>query len=177
MSTSLSPQDERRMRIHRRTPSPSLRLISSTALICKKKRKLFHTNFITSPLAVHPSKPLFVHRNLGILSEPLAWVSRWGVSWWVWKGFQRRGAAISSKHGLHVQGLSWPWSQVGHMQQPNSHPSYPNGKPCPLWGASGGHFCCLLLLVFLRASWLPERCSIKLLKWGSNLDHLGFHLQ
>lgn len=38
----------------------------------RKRGKLFHLNLIASPLAVHPSKPLFVRRNLGILSEPLA---------------------------------------------------------------------------------------------------------
>lgn len=177
MSTSLSAQDERRMEIHRPTPSPTLCLISSTALICKKKRKLFHTNFITSPLAVHPSKPLFVHRNLGILSEPLAWVSRRGASRWVWKGFQRRGAAISSKHALHVQGLSWPRSQVGHMQQPNSHPSYPNDKRCPLLGTREKWQEPVFRFLLKSPSWPTERCRIKLWKWGSNLDHLGFHLQ
>lgn len=96
MLRSLSPQEGRRMEIHRRAPSPTLCLISSAALIRKKKKrgKLFHLNFIATPLAVHPSKPLFVRRNLGILSEPLAWVSCWGASQSVWKGFQRQGGPL-----------------------------------------------------------------------------------
>lgn len=134
------------MEIHQRAPLPAPCLISSVALIRQKGKLFFILNFIASPLAVHPSKPLFVRRNLGILSETLAWVSRWGVSQSVWKGFQRRAAAISSKHRLHVQGLSWPWSQVGRMQQLNSCSPYPNDKHCP-WETVGiclkAFYCCL----------------------------------
>lgn len=141
-----------------------------------KKRKLFHMNFITSPLADHPSKPLFVRRNLRILSEPLAWVSRWGVSQWALKGFQRRGAAISSQRGLHVQGLSWPWSQVGHMQQLNSPPPSISTWSTPARRGdfpeepTGGRL--------ESASLPPEKTQHGAMKARPPIwTHLGFHLQ
>lgn len=42
---------------------------SSPEQLSHLQREAFHMKFITSPLAAHLSKPLFVRRNLGILQN------------------------------------------------------------------------------------------------------------
>lgn len=60
--------EEQRTAIHPCTPLHRHRA-SSPEQLSHLQREAFHMKFITSPLAVHPSKPLFVRRNLGILQN------------------------------------------------------------------------------------------------------------
>lgn len=48
---------------------PCTHYASSPEQLSHLQREAFHMKFITSPLAAHLSKPLFVRRNLGILQN------------------------------------------------------------------------------------------------------------